>query len=308
MHQYIFQTPPDGSSLVCKLQDVIFFRICELIGIHGVFEAKQELDVKICCIGQSTVVQKPQWSIINAPHRATNWSSARSSGTCTPEISMHDHQREQLKKEISVKGKERKRLIDWGNHFQPRTFIDLISDGLANRVFMKWLAQWKPLLFHVCFIYLFFLRLPPIRAQPKLIRSLLSLSVWPITRSSVLNATREGFTLSPAALSLLSVPCFVRISPRPSRCALWIRSMWSQDPQAGVSACWFCRLRENDSGARGGARTKAANRCADGRDERNAAPTNAGANRDGDAGPRRVVRERSAAVAAAGLLAREVWA
>ena len=133
---------------------------------------------------------------------------------------MHDHQREQLKKEISAKGKERKRLIDWGNHFQPRTFIDLLSDGLANRVFMKWLAQWKPLLFHVCLIYLFFLRLPPIRAQPKLIRSLLSLSVWPITRSSVLNATREGFTLSPAALSLLSVLCFVRISPRPSRCAL----------------------------------------------------------------------------------------
>ena len=58
-------------------------------------------------------------------------------------------QREQLKKEISSKGKERKRLIDWGDHFQPRSFIDLLSDGLANRVFMKWLTQWKPLLFHV---------------------------------------------------------------------------------------------------------------------------------------------------------------
>lgn len=62
-------------------------------------------------------------------------------------------QRELLKKEISSKGKERKRLIDWGDHFQPRSFIDLLSDGLANRVFMKWLTQWKPLLFHVALLF-----------------------------------------------------------------------------------------------------------------------------------------------------------
>ena len=38
---------------------------------------------------------------------------------------------------------------DWSSQFTPHSFIDLISDGQTNRVFMKWLSQWKPSLFHV---------------------------------------------------------------------------------------------------------------------------------------------------------------
>lgn len=65
--------------------------------------------------------------------------------------------REQINKEIHTKGKERRRLIDWGDRFQPRSFIHLLSDGFTNRVFMKWLTQWKPLLFHVVSFFRFHL-------------------------------------------------------------------------------------------------------------------------------------------------------
>ena len=134
-------------------------------------------------------------------------------------------QREQLKKEIISKGKERKCLIDWGNHFQPHSFIHLLSDGLTNRVFMKWLTQWKPLLFHVSVSISLFFRLRPIQVQQRSIPFLLSIFICLLMFSSVLNVTKEGFMLPPVVLSLLFVLNIVQIFLHPSLSVHSIRSM-----------------------------------------------------------------------------------
>lgn len=52
-------------------------------------------------------------------------------------------------KELAAKGNDRLLPSNWNSEMAPRSFIDLISDGHTNRVFMKWLSQWKPTLFHV---------------------------------------------------------------------------------------------------------------------------------------------------------------
>ncbi|CBK19672.2 LOW QUALITY PROTEIN: uncharacterized protein [Blastocystis hominis] len=135
--------------------------------------------------------------------------------------------REQLKKEISSKGKERKRLIDWGDHFQPRSFIDLLSDGLANRVFMKWLTQWKPLLFHTS---------PnPSTAE---VDSLPFVAFSPlIPYSSAPSVTKEDSTPLPVAPSPLFVPSIAQIFPRRSLSAHSIRSMTHRQAFDASATC-----------------------------------------------------------------------
>ena len=52
-------------------------------------------------------------------------------------------------KELASKGNDRLLPSNWNSEMTPHSFMDLISDGQTNRIFMKWLSQWKPTLFHV---------------------------------------------------------------------------------------------------------------------------------------------------------------
>lgn len=58
-------------------------------------------------------------------------------------------QKELIQKEIEETSSTRNAQVNWEQTFKPQSFIHLLSDEYCNRIFMKWLSQWKPMLFHV---------------------------------------------------------------------------------------------------------------------------------------------------------------
>ena len=71
--------------------------------------------------------------------------------TYTREMKVNDFQKEQRKKDFYENAENRSRMVNWGDRYTPKNFMTLISDEQTNRIFLKWVSQWKPLLFQVLF-------------------------------------------------------------------------------------------------------------------------------------------------------------
>lgn len=148
VEQYIFTVPPEGNSVLCKLGDVSIENPFDAQGSMVFLKRSTNWKQGNIFSQHIHLLSKPIEELID---------EVRENAIRVLLLLHFKRQKENIRRELEDYSSKRCQQANWESSFQPRSFIHLLSDEYCNRVFMKWLSQWKPMLFHVSVLFFFHL-------------------------------------------------------------------------------------------------------------------------------------------------------